>query len=322
MKNYLKLNFRKAINYFNLNIKTTNPYFSSYFKNSKLNNSDYHRPVLSLNEGNILINTLLKSSDPFLICRFGDIELSVVSNYLCNIITGENTWNDYIKETMWGINGTKPINDDCLVKFAKTYLDNTNLIDVLAVWNNRGEDFVTRFLNPNAELIYLKTLEPFFFASNPWSRALEGKKVLVVHPYEASIQKQYLKHQILFNNIFPSFELITYKPFNVIMHNQITDFDWFSELDKMKMEISNLSFDVALVAAGPFGFPLSAHIKKIGKQAIHVGGALQLFFGIKGRRWENREQSLYFNEHWIYPSNDETPSSHISSKVDNGDYWK
>ena len=322
MKEILLKIIRKVSFYFNKQKVEIPPHFSAYFKNAKLNETDYHKPVHGREAGNALIFKLLKTNTPFLVCRYGDAELSVVSNYLYNYITGEHIWNDYIKSITWGLNGINPTNDQTLVRFAKIYLDQTPLIDVLAVWNNRGEDFITRFICPHAELISLQTLEPFFVITEPWSRALEGKKVLVIHPYEESIQKQHSKHQLLFNNTFPPFDLITYKPFNTITHDQSVNFDWFDELEKMKIDITALSFDVALVTAGPFGFPLAAYIKGMGKQAIHIGGALQLFFGIKGRRWENREHQAFFNEHWIYPSDDETPVDYMKMKVDGGDYWK
>ena len=45
-------------------------------------------------------------------------------------------------------------------------------------------------------------------------------------------------------------------------------------------------FDVAIIGCGAYGMPLAAMLKQAGKQAIHLGGATQLLFGIKGKRWE------------------------------------
>lgn len=49
----------------------------------------------------------------------------------------------------------------------------------------------------------------------------------------------------------------------------------------MKDEIDKQDYDIALIGCGAYGFPLAAHIKRSGKKAIHLGGALQLLFGIK-----------------------------------------
>ena len=46
-------------------------------------------------------------------------------------------------------------------------------------------------------------------------------------------------------------------------------------------------YDICLIGAGAYGFPLAAHVKRKGKKAIHLGGALQLLFGVKGKRWED-----------------------------------
>ena len=87
-------------------------------------------------------------------------------------------------------------------------------------------------------------------------------------------------------------------------------------------EISKRDFDVALIGCGCYGLPLAAHVKSLGKSAVHMGGALQLLFGIRGKRWDAAgdwvEQGL-FNEHWVRPSDEETPQK--SSGVEGGCYW-
>ncbi len=58
----------------------------------------------------------------------------------------------------------------------------------------------------------------------------------------------------------------------------------------------------------------------MGKGAVHLGGDLQLMFGILGKRWENNERIIDLrNDHWVYPSKDETPEEAI--RVENGCYW-
>ena len=84
----------------------------------------------------------------------------------------------------------------------------------------------------------------------------------------------------------------------------------------MENEISRKDFDVALIGCGAYGFPLAAYVKRLGKQAIHVGGPLQLYFGIKGKRWDN---SGLYNEYWISPSDNERPKN--LNKVEGGCYW-
>lgn len=63
----------------------------------------------------------------------------------------------------------------------------------------------------------LGSLEPWF-SDYPWSAALKGKKVLVIHPFSETIQKQYKNREYIFPNteILPEFELQTLKAVQTI----------------------------------------------------------------------------------------------------------
>ena len=56
----------------------------------------------------------------------------------------------------------------------------------------------------------------------------------------------------------------------------------------------------------------------MGKQAIHIGGPLQLLFKIKGKRWVNRDD-YEFDKSWISPLTEDIPSQ--ASKVEDACYW-
>ena len=57
-----------------------------------------------------------------------------------------------------------------------------------------------------------------------------------------------------------------------------------------------------------------------GRPALHLGGALQLLFGIRGRRWEAMPRfAALMNEAWVRPLPQETPAA--ASQVDGGCYW-
>ena len=67
------------------------------------------------------------------------------------------------------------------------------------------------------------------------------------------------------------------------------------------------------------------------KKAIHMGGATQLLFGIKGNRWEDpmygvKEWGLpagfypkMFNEYWIKPGEEGRPKN--AEQVEGACYW-
>ena len=85
-------------------------------------------------------------------------------------------------------------------------------------------------------------------------------------------------------------------------------------------QIKKTEFDIAIIGCGAYGFPLAAFVKKLGKKAIHLGGATQILFGIKGKRWDNFETiSKLYNQHWVYPDKSEYPDNY--KMVGEGCYW-
>ena len=57
--------------------------------------------------------------------------------------------------------------------------------------------------------------------------------------------------------------------------------------------MSKIDYDICLTGCGAYGFPLACYSKVfLEKPALHLGGALQLLFGIKGQRWTRKEHAL------------------------------
>lgn len=194
-------------------------------------------------------------------------------------------------------------------------------VDVLGVWNIPYQDYVIeRYMNHPA-LVRLAGLEPFF-SQRPWTRILKGKKVLVIHPFEDTIQRQYEKRKLLFANeeILPDFQLRTVRAVQTMAGQRDERFQtWFEALDWMQEEALKTEFDIALIGCGAYGFPLAQRLKRAGRQAVHIGGALQLFFGIQGKRWDNAAASQLYNEYWVRPSAQERVER--AAEIENGCYW-
>ena len=140
----------------------------------------------------------------------------------------------------------------------------------------------------------------------------------MIHPFEESIRENYKKREQFFENrgFLPEFELKTLKAIQSIGDEQPEYPTWFEALEVMKRQISAIDFDIALIGAGAYGFPLGAYIKELGKKAIHIGGMLQLFFGIKGKAWNKLG---VYNENWTSPKESERPAGY--QKVEAGRYW-
>jgi hypothetical protein len=128
----------------------------------------------------------------------------------------------------------------------------------------------------------LRALEPYYHRA-PWSEALGGRTVLVVHPFSNSIARQYSRRSVLFRDerILPAFELRVLQAVQSLVTAPPRFDTWFDAYEHMCAEISGIDFDVALLGCGAYGLPLAAHVKRLGKKSVHLGGALQILFGIK-----------------------------------------
>jgi hypothetical protein len=292
---------------------------------------------------NDMIYDMLKSGKACMIARFGSNELNAIVNYF-GVKYTKHSVLEYIKDKspMWWWNketmqlmqtcaGFFPITKTELSKFGELMLCDSKQVDILGSWR-REENILEAYFTPGYKKVRLLYLEPFF-NNNPWTRVLEGKRVLVIHPFAKQIERQYKnKRLLLFNNqsVLPIFTLITIPAVQSIGGDCGTYKTWFDALDWMKSEMDKVDYDIALIGCGAYGFPLAAHAKRSGHQAVHIGGVLQLLFGIKGNRWENPhygagawgKENAYnelFNQYWEYPDNEYKPK--IASQVEGSCYW-
>jgi hypothetical protein len=168
------------------------------------------------------------------------------------------------------------------------------------------------------------TLDTFYRQPTPWTKALKGKSILVIHPFAESIKKQYEANRAkLYENedVLPQFGSLKVIKAVQSLAGTPTEFDtWFDALEWMKSEINKCDFDIALIGCGAYALPLAAHVKRMGKKSIHMGGILQFLFGIKGVRYEENELTApLINEHFIYP--DSTEKIPYGNIVEGGCYW-
>lgn len=303
--------------------------------------STYDRGITDPDKVSELIYNLLASGKPCMIARYGGFELASVVNYLgvkktqhscLEYITGHELqwwWNKRLMGFMQTNAGFFPSTEENLMKFGEMMLEDSKLVDILGSWQ-KDEFYLSSNLT-EAKKIQLMYLDPFW-SKKPWSRALEGKKVLVVHPFAETIKSQYVKRRYLFKvqDTLPDFKsLEVIKAIQSIGGESNGNKDWFEALEYMMSEIDKHDYDVCLIGCGAYGFPLAAHVKRMGKQAIHMGGSLQLLFGIMGNRWDHDEPHyengvfIYYagleNKYWVRPSVSERPKTH--KVVENSCYW-
>ncbi|MCA0932650.1 hypothetical protein LCM02_09320 [Lutimonas saemankumensis] len=280
-----------------------------------------------------LIHKLLISEEPCMIGRFGSSELGTITNYIGvkrkvfrsrKSYIVNNTppwwWEKSVINQLTRNSGFFPGTVAYVEKFCELMLSDMKELDILGSWLNE-EKYYGDYLK-NCKKVVLEDLEPFF-SENPWTLALKNKKVLVVHPFNKTIEHQYKKRELLFDSpVLPEFELKTIKAVQSISYND-TDFKtWFEALEYMKNQIDQVDYDICILGCGAYGFPLAAHVKRSGKKAVHLGGVTQLLFGIKGKRWEEFVVWPYenlFNENWVRPGIDEKPKN--ADMIEGGCYW-
>lgn len=266
------------------------------------------------------IVNMLESAKPCMISRFGSTELQT----LCYIKFYPFS-RPLKKRTFYNIqyaSGFFPVTHEGLKKFYSMYKQDVKDLDLLVSW--RIEELLFRKWLRRKSYVRKTTLDKFYLHEHPWTYALKGKRVLVVHPFAETIEEQYYKNrEQLFANkeILPEFaSLETIKAVQSVAGNVVGYDSWFDALEWMKNEIDKKDFDVALLGCGAYAMPLAAHIKRNGRKAIHMGGILQFLFGIKGKRYiELEETSKFINEYFVLPSASDRPR--LADRVEGGCYW-
>jgi hypothetical protein len=283
---------------------------------------------------NDFVRDRLSKGTPCLIAKFGAVELSALDNYL-SILQERYSVSDlvgYIKgdrKYLWWNNSLKwlclnagffPYDETLYREFCELYIKDMKEIDILGSYISEESCFdreLAKAIRINIDGYYA----PFYY-NNPWTGVLKGKRVLVIHPFEDSIQSQYLQRTKIWGDsaILPEFELKTIKAVQTIAGEKCEYGNWFEALNSMKGKISNTTFDIALIGCGAYGLPLAAHVKRLEKQAVHLAGWLQVLFGIKGRRWSDDPRvSKFMNSYWVHPLPSEAPQNY--KKIEGGCYW-
>ena len=271
--------------------------------------------VLGDQEAGLWIAEALRSQRPVLVGRLGSVEARLL---------GEARFGRFSRVTRREAHrnaGLFPTDPEALEAAAARLGSALEAVDLLALWDSPYQAQLTAQLKPLPERCSLAALEPWW-PSNPWSAALVGLRVLVVHPFATSIQAQWQRRERLFPGtaVLPEFDLQVLHPPLTLAGATAGFVSWSAALDDLIARTQERDFDVALLGCGAYGLPLAAAIKAMGRPALQLGGALQLLFGIRGRRWEAMPPfAALMNEHWVRPLPEETPVA--ANQVDGGCYW-
>jgi hypothetical protein len=153
---------------------------------------------------------------------------------------------------------------------------------------------------------------------------LVGQKILVISPFVRTMEDQLSKLEAIhdsekskridWDGLASQIQFLRC-PFQ--WHLEPSPFSsWENGLNILTEMALSKKFEIALIGAGAWSIPLSAAIKKGGRSAIHTGGETQLFFGIRGKRWDS--YGIY-NSSWTSCLPEEAPMG--KNKIDSGCYW-
>jgi hypothetical protein len=189
-----------------------------------------------------------------------------------------------------------------------------------------------QFQAPDVIKLPLRSLEPYYLkACDSWTRALEGQHVAVVSSFTQSIEKQLQRinhiwtgdrQGILSDTIKWSFIRSYYSPSLGQGKCEWSESikNWKQAVDVMEKEVIESGAKICLIGCGGLAMPLALRLKDHGIISIVLGGAIQILFGIKGKRWETHGViSKFFNDAWIFPDKDEIPGG--SNNIEGGCYW-
>jgi len=285
--------------------------------------------------GNNAIAEEILGKNIFFIGRFGSVEARILTNV--ELSTQSNGFlskfisSIRLRKEAWINAGIWPPTSKQLEEFLDVYAESLSFVTTMATWENPqsvpDEKFLLEKYKITQRRITLSSLDAIQVAANeidPWTLKLESRNVLVISTFADLISDQYLFYRNLHNSrILPKFNLQTMRPpqTNGISFSRFT---WKQNLEKFKADlfekIKEEKPQIALVAAGAYGMPICSYLYKSGISVIYVGGALQLLFGIMGKRWEQNSQVLKISTSlWVKPPAKVAPRGF--RLIENGTYW-
>jgi len=220
-------------------------------------------------------------------------------------------------------------------RWQKESIEATKSADILAAgWYEPLKEAEAAALEKwevTAVKVPLRTLEPYYVEKEKqWSQLLEGQSVAVVTSFTETAKKQVQKgakaiwgsHGVL-PEVAEWHWIQTGHPRSIAQgrNEWPTGINsWSQAAEYVVAEVMKSGARFALIGCGGLGMPIAKMLKDRGVIAIVMGGAIQVLFGIKGRRWSTHPIiSKFWNEKWVWPSQDETPGS--AEVIEGGCYW-
>lgn len=263
------------------------------------------------------------SNKPFLIGRNGTVELEVllckdIPNILANKLELHAGVFPSSHAESWRLD----------------YLDALADCDVIAEgWYKplaEREKALLDSLNPKRKSILLRNIEPYYVAPElRWTSLLGGKRVAIINSFATTCEEQTYMAKALWadsESLLPDstswIPIQTY--YGPLLANGNAQWPNASNYREAIQDVVERTLmqkaEVAIIGCGGLGMIIGSELKKMGLQCILMGGATQILFGIKGKRWLSHDIiSKFFNDAWVFPPISCIPGNAL--RIEGGCYW-
>jgi hypothetical protein len=270
--------------------------------------------------------------DKFFIGRLSGNETLFVSYIINNITTDSLITDSLIQNMLYGAGIQIKTNQDAML-YAELYNKSVLTTTLLGIWDStmyqQNELFLQYLKDKNIKKMCAQGLDPVYYMDEPnynLNNLLQNKKILIITSHKETTLLQLNKLDMLYNKpIFHnSNTFYIYKPAQQNAGSHDTN-SWTHHYKLMTQDLLNIykefAYDLALVSAGGFGMLLCNFIYiNTTASVVYVGGSLQLYFGIMGKRWQTNSAIIKnINNNWTYPLDVDKPK-HIES-CEGGCYW-
>ncbi|MFR3754388.1 MAG: hypothetical protein ACLTW9_22845 [Enterocloster sp.] len=212
--------------------------------------------VYNQNVGNEILKEALKGNEPFMFGRHGVNEVFIALHGMLLENGVIENMNSGKLEVACMHSGFFPNTQENYIKFNKLIIDASSQCDLYGTLRMTGEDYyIKHFMPKNVKLTHTNMMD-FWRYDEPFTYALKGQKVLVVHYLANQIKDQYEKRESLFDNpkILPEFQLQAMPAVQTIAGNRDERFEsWFDALNYMYEQTKNYDYDIALLGCGAYG---------------------------------------------------------------------
>ena len=274
-----------------------------------------------MNHINNKIKETIANNQPVIYGKIGGLEASHIYHYLsvgrAELVRGNDL---FISAGIYAQHN--PPKD--LIDWCELYMEAIKNTDYILQWcPSQGDEYVIKAIWDGKEIFKdFVGLEPFSLAKEGWHHSLANKTVLMICPFKDTVLHQVEKYPLLWDGAEIKEVKIVQCSYPEALTGE-TPSVWTHKLDKICRDIDAVGdFDIAIVGCGGFSLLACDYIKRLSKPSLHLGGGLQLLFGILGARWDNSpmaQEDWYGTKHWIRPLPQEVPK--YKELLEGGCYW-